>query len=95
MKRIKKIIAIPKSPGEVVAEFLGSGTALAGFDEYYTKHTSKIYRVALQKAIGHTANELAISLNQYLMEAASGPGASPYLTVTSQTADRILGLNFV
>lgn len=88
-------MVVPKLPGEIVVEFFGSGTTLAGFDEYYTKHTSRSWRVALNKAVKHTADELAEEVNRHLLDLASGPGASPYLTVTSQTADRILGLNFV
>ena len=78
----------PKSSEKVVAEFLGSGTTLAGFDEYYVKHRTKARRVRLgvDKIVKHTAEELADELNRYLLDLASGPGASPYLTVTSQTA---------
>lgn len=95
MKKRRQIKVVPKSPEKVVAEFLGSGTTLAGFDEYYVKHSTTNYRAALNKAVMHTADELAEELNRHLLDLASGPGASPYLTVTSQTADRILGLNFI
>lgn len=100
MKKRRQIKVVPKSPEKVVAEFLGSGTTLAGFDEYYVKHSTTNYRAALNKAIRHTADELADDLNRYLLDMASGPSVNPYLTITNipsvqLSGDRVLGLNFV